>query len=462
MGNTLECCTQAINVDANDLSSDEDDETHKQLLHNPITKGGVDGENEFSMDGNKQNKHKNHKHLKHKDRAIKRLKKKRNTEKKRRVRIRSKNESQTQLSIVWVDEELYKSDMEIDSDHSDNMKMLSPSTNDNANSSESVSSSSSSDSSSTEGSDSDSDTDSDTDTDTDSSGSTSASDSNSDSEANREEHKEEPQTEISENVDSNMNNGGHVNVAMNSAEMDVLDQQMMAILTKEDIPDDLNNIPPGSPEMSQNHHSRESHHKMLSLIKGISTDILEQARNLEQKEEEINPVLPLPPKESSMKMKKSRSREKKKSKQEQYEALRKELDEAEIRLKQSKHEKKILQKENSALRQENEVLKTSTSSPDKQLAGPHMGGRQSLSPDLAPLSPITIKITTTTKTMTYIPGRQTSVDSLNNFELNPGSNQMYSIAENPHEYTHEHGFGTNTSNTSNTNTSPGTEPAFME
>lgn len=81
-------------------------------------------------------------------------------------------------------------------------------------------------------------------------------------------------------------------------------------------------------------------------------------------------------------------------------------------------------------------------------AAPSMVGNQSLSPDVAPCSPITIKITTTTKTFQYTPSQLPAMDSLNGFELNPGSNQMYSIAENPHEY--EHGFGTNTSNTSNT------------
>lgn len=383
MGNTLECCTQSVNVDTNDLSSDEDDETYK-LLHNPITKGGDHG---GIKDGNKQSNKHNHKHPKrgkHKDRAIKRIKKKAQYSKGKK-RNKSKNESDTEVTMIWVDEELYKSDMEHDDNDnntpSHEMKMISPS-NDSDDSSESVISPSSNDSSSSDETDSDSDSDSNTDSDTDtdsSSGSTSDSDSNS--EANTEQHHVEgPQTEIEaiNNVDSNRNDiHGHVmQKTYINVDMDSLDKEMMAILSKENVntPNNLNNLPPGDPGLG-NHHSQESHHKMLSLIKGISTDILEQsgilARDdekkevqLQQNEEEINPVLPLnlplpeAPKNNNMRMKKSRSRERK-SKQEQYEALRKELDDAEIRLKQSKHEKKILQKENSALRQENHVLKTS-------------------------------------------------------------------------------------------------------
>ena len=98
-----------------------------------------------------------------------------------------------------------------------------------------------------------------------------------------------------------------------------------------------------------------------------------------------------------------------------------------------------------------------------------MSKLQSLSPELTPLSPITIKITTTTKTMTYHPNQPlssrdegTSMDSLNGLELPPVANQMYSIAEHPihsdHEYQHEHGFGTNT----NSSVTTVTEPTFMD
>ena len=70
----------------------------------------------------------------------------------------------------------------------------------------------------------------------------------------------------------------------------------------------------------------------------------------------VAPNLPNLPTDS-LEMKKTRSKERKKSKREQFETLKQELDEAEIRLKQQKRIQQVLKKENDALRKENSMLK---------------------------------------------------------------------------------------------------------
>eukprot|EP01084_Bolivina_argentea_P139700 245748_1 len=90
----------------------------------------------------------------------------------------------------------------------------------------------------------------------------------------------------------------------------------------------------------------------------------------------------------------------KKSKKIQLDTLEHELEEAEIKLKQFYHEKQLLKHENEELRDENRRLKARQMSVETNTSIPFgLQHYTSLSPEMSPLSPVTVRITNTNITL---------------------------------------------------------------